>query len=159
MVYEITILIFVFKKKAIMDFFQLIREGKLESIKTMVELDKNIIHQRNERGFTPLILAGYSNNLDLTLYFLSQGADINEVDVAGNTALMGVCFKGNLDIAKALIASNAKLNVVNFSGATALIYATMFGQTEIVRVLLNSGADKTIKDANSINDLKSLIHE
>ena len=124
-----------------MDFFQLIREGNLVEIKAIVEADNNIIHQKNERGFTPLLLAGYSNQLELTLYFLKQGVEINAVDAAGNTALMGVCFKGYLEIAKTLISNGADVDVVNFSGATALIYAAIFGQTEIVKVLLEADAD------------------
>jgi len=130
-----------------MDFFQLIKEGDLEKIKAVVAQDPALVHQKNERGFPPLVMASYSNHLDLTHFFLESGADINALDAVGNTALMGLCFKGYLEIVKLLLEKNADVNVRNIHGSTALIYAATFGHTEVVSALLAAGADKSFKDA------------
>ncbi|WP_204356501.1 ankyrin repeat domain-containing protein [Arcticibacterium luteifluviistationis] len=129
-----------------MDFFNLIRKGELEQIKTELETYPALLETKNDRGFPPLVLATYSEQLEISEYFLEKGADINALDGAGNTALMGVCFKGYLDIVEMLLSKNAEVNIQNTHGATALIYASTFGQTAIAKLLLAAGADKTKVD-------------
>ena len=133
-------------KLLIMDFFQLIKEGDLETIKSIVKQDEGILHQKDGRGFPPLVMASYSGNLDVAKYLIEAGVDINAIDAAGNTALMGVCFKGYLDIVKLLLKKGAEVNIRNWQGASALIYAVTFGKNEIAKELIKAGADKSFHD-------------
>ncbi|OJJ18497.1 hypothetical protein BKI52_23065 [marine bacterium AO1-C] len=127
-------------------FWDAIRNGNLEVIKGYLTRHPQAINQKNERGFTPLILAAYYNQIDVLDHFISLGADIHTPDAIGNTALMGASFKGYIAIIEKLIKLGADVNVRNNQGATALIYASTFNKPEIARLLLANGADTTIKD-------------
>jgi ankyrin repeat protein len=129
-----------------MDFFELIRWGEIDDVKQMVEANRSILSVTDPKGYPPLILASYNEQYVITEYFLNQGAEVDAIDAAGNTALMGVCFKGYKEIAVLLLEHGADVNIQNLNGATALIYAATFGQTEIAKLLLERGADKTLRD-------------
>ncbi|MEO1624133.1 MAG: ankyrin repeat domain-containing protein [Bacteroidota bacterium] len=79
-----------------MDFFQLLREGLHEQVEAAITANPDVINQKDQRGFTPLILACYNDNLGLARLLLDRGANVDAVDAKGNTALMGVVFKQNL---------------------------------------------------------------
>ncbi|WP_378181656.1 ankyrin repeat domain-containing protein [Aquimarina sp. SS2-1] len=128
--------------------FNAIRSGNLEAVRGFLEKDKNLVHIKDERGSTPLLLSSYYGFLDIVKLILSYGPNIDEQDASGNTALMGVSFKGNYEIAALLIAEGADVNVKSYNDATALIFAATFGQKEIMRLLIQHGADISAKDNN-----------
>ena len=97
-----------------------IRRGELLDVMEMVEALPEIVNQKDDKGFTPLIMATYSSQPEIAKYLLEQGADINAQDSAGNTALMGVCFKGHKDIATLLINNGADLNVMNYNNLSLI---------------------------------------
>ncbi len=129
-----------------MDFFESIRQGKLDEVKQYVAADPDLLTGRDPRGFPPLVLASYSGQHAITRFLLEAGADVNVEDTARNTALIGVSFKGYPDIVALLLEHGADINVQNVNGATALIYAVTFGQIEVARRLLEHGADQSLRD-------------
>lgn len=131
-----------------MDFFDLIRSGKLEEIKLRVEADSSLISKKDDKGFPPLIMACYTSQNDVAKFLLETGADLNAQDAADNTALMGVSYKGILDIASILIEQGADVNIQNSQGYTALMFAAMFNQEEIIRLLIQHTADILITDSS-----------
>ena len=74
-------------------FFDSIRLANLNEVRTALQMSPELLHAKDSRGSTPLILASYYNHLDLVKLLLAHGADVNEKDSSQNTALMGVCFK------------------------------------------------------------------
>jgi len=128
------------------EFFNYIRGGNLKEVREAVEDNPLILEEANNKGFAPLIMATYMQQLDITNELLDQGANVNRQDMVGNTALMGVCFKGHTGLAQTLLDHGAEINLKNSNGATALIYAASFGHSEIVQLLLDADADATIKD-------------
>ncbi len=127
-------------------FFVEVRKGNLRAVEQLVNNDRSLVHIRDQRGATPFILASYYGHAEMAAFLLDNGADINETDGSGNTALMGICFKGHTDIAKLLLEKGAEVNHINAMGATGLIYAATFKQLEIARLLLRYGANSSIKD-------------
>lgn len=77
---------------------------------------------------------------------LAEGADINEVDEKGNTALMLASKIGNPRMVKIILAHNPNLDLQNDRGYTALMIASEQGQVHIVEQLLKHGADPTLKN-------------
>ncbi|WP_226294410.1 ankyrin repeat domain-containing protein [Aquimarina algicola] len=128
------------------DIFEHSRNGNTNAIKKLYESNSKIIDTVNHKGFSPLILAVYNNQIETTTYLLEHGANPDVQDTSGNTALMGACFKGYVEMIKLLIKHKVTVDQQNYNDATALIFASTFGHTEIVKELLKNGADLKIKD-------------
>ena len=78
---------------------------------------------------------------------INSGANVNEIDAAGRTALMYAAELNKdrgLEIARALIAAGANVNNVDASGQTALMLAVRADSTQAVELLLKSGAQSSV---------------
>ncbi|WP_396172064.1 ankyrin repeat domain-containing protein [Flavobacterium sp.] len=125
--------------------FTIARSGNVEQVKELMKAQPNCINQKNADGYTPLILACYRSNNEVAVFFIQNGALINENSPMG-TALMAAVVKGNVEITKLLISKNADVNSADANGTTALIYAVQFKNKAILSLLIKSNADKTHKD-------------
>lgn len=133
--------------KDINRYYNAIRDGDLPVVQAFIGKNPKLVHSRDSRGSSPLILATYYNHVDIAGFLLENGAAVDAGDASGNTALMGVCFKGYDALAKLLIASGANVNAINTMGASCLIFATSFNREYIVKLLLAHGADSEARDA------------
>ncbi|MGO9122056.1 MAG: ankyrin repeat domain-containing protein [Desulfomonilaceae bacterium] len=79
---------------------------------------------------------------------LEEGADMNEIDVAGWTPLMNACAAGHVQVVRLLIDCGANINYRSGQdkGMTALMLAALLGETEVVRLLLDNGTDIDAKN-------------
>eukprot|EP01052_Picozoa_sp_SAG31_P061959 SAG31_NODE_20993_length_560_cov_0.859002_1_plen_133_part_10 len=84
--------------------------------------------------------AAYVGDVAGLMQCVAEGADINEPNRQGRTALAYACEAGHLNIVCTLIESGVNVNVECDDGHTALHYAAREGQEDIVRQLLKSGA-------------------
>ena len=126
------------------------RIGNIEVLQELIRLETDL-NVRDEKGYTPLIIACYNNQYRAAKLLLDSGADVNAQDYGGNTALMGVAFKGYKDIAEMLIAQGARLNLRHGNGGTALMFAAMFGRNDVLQLLLHHGADRTLTDSRGLS--------
>src|SRR5690554_6000505 len=90
--------------------FDAVRTGDITRLGELIALGADV-NVQDAKGYTPLIIAGYNQQLEAVEILLQSGADVNLPDAGGNTALMGVCFKGYPEIAEMLIANGAELNL------------------------------------------------
>jgi hypothetical protein len=88
-----------------------------------------------------IVQAARNGNLPRVQELLAAGADVNQVDDRGFTALMLATDWGHTAIAAALLAAGAEVDKVDYDGMTALIWASWQGHTAIVKALLAAGAD------------------
>ena len=128
------------------DFLDACRRGDLQQVIALFEADNTLLNTADAKGFTPLIIAVYNNQAEVTVFLLSHGAHANSQDASGNTALMGAAFKGYKILAEKLLVAGAEVNQRNYQGANALTFAATFGQMEIAELLLQKGADIFAKD-------------
>jgi ankyrin repeat protein len=135
------------------DIFEACRKGDVESIKLMIKLNPDTVNCRNEGGFTPLIIAGYRNQIEVVKLLLKHKADINALSGEG-TVLMGTCYKGNLDLAKLLLKHGADVNSPNELGTTPLMYAILGQNIDLIKLLLDNGAKKDVveRSGKTAND-------
>lgn len=77
---------------------------------------------------------------------LDRGADINEKDVYGKTALMKAAEKGDIDTVKTLLDRGADANIKTDQGGTALLAAAYGGHAAVIQALLENGAKVNAKD-------------
>ena len=127
------------------DVFSAARSGDIEFLETY-QAKGLPLDTANSKGFTPLILAVYNQQVKAADFLLNKGADVNAKDLSGNTALMGAIFKGYNDVVSLLLKNNVNVNQQNKNGATALIFAATFGRVTIAEELLRHKVDKSIKD-------------
>ncbi|EAY01009.1 ankyrin repeat protein, putative [Trichomonas vaginalis G3] len=79
-------------------------------------------------------------------YFVSLGANINEKDVWGNTALHLAAQNNSTETAEILILRGANINDKNKDGETALHLAAQNNSTETAEILIMHGANINEKD-------------
>jgi ankyrin repeat protein len=72
---------------------------------------------------------------------LRRGANIDEADEDGWTALIIASRHGHKEIVEFLLNNGADINKANKGGHTALVYASIHGYKEIAELVLNKGAD------------------
>ncbi|TXF91275.1 ankyrin repeat domain-containing protein [Neolewinella aurantiaca] len=119
--------------------FTAVRNNDPAAITAAVSADSSVLDARDERGSTPLVLAGYLNHPESVKALVEAGADVNTVSGTG-TALMGVCFKGYPDIARYLIEAGADVNISIERMGTALTFANMGKHTDVIELLKANGA-------------------
>ncbi len=96
---------------------------------------------RDERGWTPLMLASFNGHDTVSYLLLKHGASVNAVDFCGNTALHWAAFAGHVANAKLLIDHHADVNLLSCSGWTPLFQATTRHNLEVVQLLIDRGAN------------------
>jgi ankyrin repeat protein len=118
-------------------------KGDLEKIKTLVKQNPSIIDCFEDTpigGRTPLFLAVYWGHKDIVKFLISNGANVNSIDIYGHTSLHQT---KSLDIAKLLIAAGADVNARDSSGETPLHQTKSL---DIAKLLIAAGADVNARD-------------
>ncbi len=127
------------------DVFDAARTGNVQRLKELVKLQPDTVNAKNPAGFTPLILAGYRNQMEAVKFLIIHKVDVN-ADSPEGTALLAACYKGNLSFAELLIANGARIDATNIHGTTALMYAAMSGNADLVKLLLKQRVNKEITE-------------
>lgn len=89
-----------------------------------------------------LIMSAFVGNKNTLAFFLEKGADPNQADNYGWTALMFASRQGHVEIVDMLFEKGADPNLVNKKDWTALMFASLYGRVEVIEKLLNKGADR-----------------
>lgn len=140
---------FWFKNKNMNDvnvLFEAIQSGEKDRVEVLLMLHPNLVNEKDNIGFTPLIYATYFDKEAIAKCLIKYKALIDDKDATGNTALIGVCFKGNVDLARYLVEQGANVNAFNNNGTTPLIFSALYNKVDCVKLLLKHNADDSIKD-------------
>jgi ankyrin repeat protein len=82
----------------------------------------------------------YENAVQGAGRLLATGADVNQRDASGTTALMFAATKGNLPLIQLLLAKGADPNLTNKRGESSLSCARDYHHAEVVTLLKQHGA-------------------
>jgi len=96
------------------------------------------------KGLPPLAQACALGDRLQVQKLIDGGADLNQRNDDGNSAVWLCCYSNSVEILELLAYYGADLNNQNKDGATALVYASSAGKTEVVRTLLALGADTAL---------------
>lgn len=100
--------------------------------------------------------AAMDDDIETVRALIQQGADINQVQGDGMTALHWAAIKNNLDVARLLIRSGANVSSATRLGQlTPLYLAASEGNARMISELLHAGA--SAKSANSLNGTTALM--
>ncbi len=117
--------------------------GDVSTLRGM-NIDVNL---KDAIGRTSLHIAAENGNIDIVMFLIENGANVNVTDVNGNTPLVFIINKtGNLKVIQRLLEKGASVNTQNRTGETALMYAAWHGHSVIVQLLLENRADVTLKN-------------
>ncbi len=104
----------------------------------------NNLEVTDGEGRTPIIYAAFKNNVDMLVWLIDQGANINHQDRNGWCALHAAAQNGHLNIIAVLIQYGAQPNLTDSYGNGPLWTATMNSkrnETDVMSALINAGAD------------------
>ena len=130
-------------------FFKACQEGKLESVKWFVEIEKTDVNIRDGWNAAPLHYACSEGHLNIVQYLVIKGADVNAVDQHKNHCIHFAAKAGHLQIVQYLIEKqNVDKDVNGCENWTPLHMACWNDQIDIIEYLLSNGADLEAKDIN-----------
>ena len=150
---------------------QILNGGNLEIIQWLLKLGAPVSGGAEPPLFTAV------DRPDVAAALIEAGADVNETNKIGKTALMQAAQYNDLATIKQLIAHGADVNKkmvdseagqnaeysggplyfsYHVGGRTALMYAAGFGDAITINYLVSSGADKKAKDSEESKPAKFL---
>lgn len=112
----------------------------------------NINTQTRQTRQTPLMLAVKKNNIDLVDLFIDMGANINQTDAYGNTALLLATKSKHNDIIFRLLCHNADETIANKAGEKPLIKQNIRDEATLWQNILI-----TIAYGEKINFLNEIV--
>jgi ankyrin repeat protein len=113
-----------------------IKKGDIESIKSAIEsgFDVNSSEQ-GEFGSSLLHIAIRYGQMEVFLYLLDNGADLDFVDSVGWTPLMEAVVDDKAEFGKILVERGCKKDLINHRGASAQALANKFGRFDFLSFL------------------------
>ncbi|MEO8059052.1 MAG: ankyrin repeat domain-containing protein [Burkholderiales bacterium] len=132
------------------DFFIAVKNDNAGTVFSLLQrgFDPNT---RDEKGQTGLVMAMQEGSLKAADVLLSHPAiEIDELNRAGESALMMAALKGEVAGARKLLSRGAK---VNQPGWSALHYAAAGSEVLLVRLLMEKGADVNAASPNGSTPL------
>lgn len=119
-----------------------INNGKSdESSEASREFVEKEDYQNPSDTTTPLLISAIKQNDNKGIEELvREGADVNDKDIEGKTALHHAVLKKNVDVVAFLIDQGAELEARDIYGKSPLAYAKALKNKKIIRLLQESGA-------------------
>mmetsp|Transcript_31524 Transcript_31524/g.52662 ORF Transcript_31524/g.52662 Transcript_31524/m.52662 type:complete len:603 (+) Transcript_31524:255-2063(+) len=129
-------------------------DAKLKSIKFFLDhrVDINAVDANN---CSPLIVAAQYGRWEAVVYLIKNGADVNQRDINGDTALHWAAYKGYEDVTGLLVYMLPQfLDSPDTYGQTPLHLAALRGNDELVHYLISEcHANTTLRDKNGCTAL------
>ncbi|NGX32696.1 MAG: Phosphocholine transferase AnkX [Candidatus Anoxychlamydiales bacterium] len=132
--------------------FAATKKGLKSSVKYVLKISLynalDIVDNKNEYGWTALMIATIENHEKIVKLLINAIADLNHQDNSGSTALMHAAIKGHKEIVELLINAEADVDLQNTKGLVAVMFAALSGHKEIAALLINAKADLNLQNNN-----------
>jgi len=127
------------------EFENLLKEaenGNIYSVLAAVDCDKTLINRQGEQAKFLLYNACISGNKNFVHQLIQRGANVNQNEGAGWTALYAACCfnEGRQDIATLLLQYGANPNTTTVDGFTPIKSAFLYGYITLGIFLFSRGA-------------------
>ena len=126
--------------------------GDVDKIKSLIENKQiNIKRKEKKEAEAAFVKAAEKGHINVIVYLLRQGVNVNAKNDEGDTALMEAAEEGNLNIVKYLVENHANVNARDKENEeTALMEAAEEGHFDIVKYLVEHKANIRTKGKNGI---------
>ncbi|XP_074857206.1 ankyrin repeat and SOCS box protein 1 [Carettochelys insculpta] len=122
--------------------------GDLQTLRSLLQ-DESFQSRINEKSVwccgwlpcTPLRIAATAGHGNCVDFLLRKGAEIDLVDVKGQTALYVAVVNGHLECAQILLEAGADPNGSRHHRSTPVYHTSRVGRADILRELIRYGAD------------------
>lgn len=123
--------------------------GKVDIIRKLAEINKELVSEPNEKGETPLMLAAQK---DLATYealeaLVKKEAMSTDMSKAKETIMHFAAYGGRIDVIGKLIKSNPDLIDSMLPGKSPLMVAAARGHAEASVILFKSSKDRLLADS------------
>lgn len=141
-------------------YTKVITSGTLDQFKLLLNKEDNI-NEKDKFGSTLLIHCIRNNRLDMVIYLIEIGADVNLVGKDNTSPLHYAVQAQNYEIVKYLLQLDIKINTQNIDGNTPLsealdLYIGKQTEENIIKLLLDKGANPTLSNYYGVSPLNSL---
>lgn len=122
--------------------------GDLQTLRSLLQ-DENYRSRINEKSVwccgwlpcTPLRIAATAGHGNCVDFLIRKGAEVDLVDVKGQTALYVAVVNGHLESAQILLEAGADPNGSRHHRSTPVYHASRVGRADILKALIRYGAD------------------
>ncbi|MDF1762255.1 MAG: ankyrin repeat domain-containing protein [Oleibacter sp.] len=112
------------------------------------------------KDWPDLMIAAWLGQPDRLAGFLKEGAQIDETDNEGHTALTRAAWRGNTDIVKQLLHAGAKINHQDSLGRTAIAWSLASQpHKDTMLLLIANKADVNIQDMEGKSALRLAVEQ
>lgn len=108
----------------------------LDLIEELIRLGADVNEQDNNSQAPLYVVSRASGSTAIISLLLSSGADINDDDVFGYTALHSAAASGSLGVVTLLVEKGADLSLRDKKGNSALAWAAQYGNGDVVKYLI-----------------------
>ena len=107
-----------------------------------------MVQQKQGELDKALIEAAENGHVEVCLFLIEQGANVNATNWHGLTPLHLTAVNGHVEVCRLFIERGANVNATNRYGRAPLHYAVRYGYAEACRLLVNNGADVNATDSD-----------
>jgi len=137
--------------KEVGDIFDAIKDGNLDSVRSILAADPTQVNAKDQDGTTPLHEAAGKGQTEVAGLLIDKGANVNAStggfwSVGATTPLHFAARMGQIEVAELLLNNGAQVNAKSAWRDTPLHWAANWGDIETVKVLIDNGADVNAKD-------------
>ncbi|XP_071123596.1 fibronectin type 3 and ankyrin repeat domains 1 protein-like [Mytilus edulis] len=130
-------------------------EGNLKDVELSLQNGANLeyenvseveIFDHEKWGRTPLMYAAMEGHLEVVMYLVTHGSQLDATDGHGQTPLMLAAERGHLEVVMYLVTHGSQLEATDHIGWTPLMLAAWEGQLEVVMFLVTHGSQLEARD-------------
>lgn len=124
-------------------FFKSLANGNAKEV--IMLLDSGIdLEQRDQRGWTPVMIAAFEGTEEMALLLIQRGANVFAKDKKGYTPIHFAAYRNFARVVAQLLQMNIDPDAQSDSGTTPLVQAAARGNTEVVEQLLKADASPNL---------------
>lgn len=135
------------------EFFEAVERGDVPQVLEQID---SMLHARDSRGLTPLLVAAKNDQLEILQLCLSRGANLSvRDDATARSALHFAASAGSAGAVRLLLSEGADVGMKDAKGLTPIDTAVASGHADIVEELYSSNA--TVRNISTI-DRQTIWH-